>query len=130
MNPNPRPDGAGFSGSGSLTWCACSSALPFLLLRTTRAAGAAAHSPAVGDDSGTRPFAGPHTRFDDPLTPHRWFAYEIFDLAEIKKVGHAFGASVNDVMVAMAAGALRTYLHARRRTTRHVAHRGRAGLGA
>jgi len=85
-------------------------ALPLLVLRTALAARRGHAFTRDRGDSSMRPFAGPHTRFDDPLTPHRWFAYEIFDLAEIKKVSHALGASVNDVVVAMAAGALRTYL--------------------
>ena len=57
-----------------------------------------------------RPFKGPHTRFDEPLTANRELAYETFDLAAVKRVSHAFEASVNDVMLAMAAGALRSYL--------------------
>lgn len=87
-------------------------ALPLLLLRTARAARRGREHARGRSDPATKPFAGPHTRFDEPLTPHRWFAYEIFDLAEIKKVSHAFGAGVNDVLLAMSAGALRTYLHA------------------
>ena len=86
--------------------------LPVLMVRTARAARRGRALNRSRTDSGTRPFAGPHTRFDEPLTPHRWFAYEIFDLTQIKRVGHTFGASVNDVMVAMAAGALRSYLQA------------------
>lgn len=85
-------------------------ALPRLLLRTARAARRARASARGGGASGAKPFAGPHTRFDEPLTPHRWLAYETFDLAQMKRVGHAFGASVNDVLIAMAAGALRAYL--------------------
>lgn len=87
-------------------------ALPLLLLRTARAARRRRAHTRGGSDSGAKPFAGPHTRFDETLTPHRWFAYEIFDLMEIKNVSHAFGASVNDVLLAMTGGALRTYLHA------------------
>ncbi len=88
-------------------------ALPVLVLRTARRGAARPRALARGRGvPGTKPFAGPHTRFDEPLTPHRWFAYETFDLTQIKKVGHAFGASVNDVMIAMAGGALRTYLRA------------------
>jgi WS/DGAT/MGAT family acyltransferase len=87
-------------------------ALPVLLVRTATAARRGRTHARSGNDSGTRPFAGPHTRFDEPLTPHRWLAFETFDLAQIKEVGRAFGASVNDVLLAMAAGALRTYLHA------------------
>jgi WS/DGAT/MGAT family acyltransferase len=86
--------------------------LPFLLFRTARAARRGRAHSRGRSDSATKPFAGPHTRFDEPLTPHRWLAYEIFDLADVKKVSHAFGAGANDVLLAMAAGALRTYLHA------------------
>jgi WS/DGAT/MGAT family acyltransferase len=84
--------------------------LPALLLRTARAARRARIHARSRGDAGVRPFKGPHTRFDEPLTPHRWLAYETFDLAVIKRVSHAFEASVNDVMLAMAAGALRSYL--------------------
>jgi diacylglycerol O-acyltransferase / wax synthase len=84
--------------------------LPGLLLRTARVAGRARAHARMRSHPGVRPFKGPHTRFDEPLTPHRWFAYETFDLAAIKRVSHAFEASVNDVMLAMAAGALRSYL--------------------
>ena len=84
--------------------------LPRLLLRTVLAARSSrAHARSHGDVS-VGPFKGPHTRFDAPLTPDRSFAYETFDLSAVKHVSHAFEASVNDVMLAMAAGALRRYL--------------------
>ena len=85
---------------------------PLLVPHRARGEARSCEHRAAGADPATKPFAGPHTRFDEPLTPHRWFAYETFDLTQIKRVGHAFGASVNDVLLAMAAGALRTYLHA------------------
>ena len=84
--------------------------LPGLLLRTARVARRARAHARSHSDAGVGPFKGPHTRFDEPLTPHRSLAYETFDLAAIKRVSHAFEASVNDVMLAMAAGALRSYL--------------------
>ncbi len=64
----------------------------------------------AGRDAHAKPFAGPHTCFDAPLTPRRAFAYESFDLAAVKAVGRAHGASVTDVLLAMAGGALRRYL--------------------
>ena len=87
--------------------------LPALLLRTARAGRRARTHARSRGHPGVRPFKGPHTRFDEPLTQQRWLAYETFDLAAIKRVSHAFEASVNDVMLAMAAGALRTYLDRR-----------------
>jgi WS/DGAT/MGAT family acyltransferase len=85
-------------------------ALPGLLLHTARVARRARAYARSHSDVGVGPFKGPHTRFDEPLTQHRSLAYETFDLAAIKRVSHAFEASVNDVMLAMAAGALRGYL--------------------
>jgi WS/DGAT/MGAT family acyltransferase len=85
-------------------------ALPRLLLHTARVARRARAHARSHSDVGVGPFKGPHTRFDDPLTPHRSLAYETFDLDAVKRVSHAFEASVNDVMLAMASGALRSYL--------------------
>ncbi len=87
--------------------------LPRLLLRTAGVARRARAHARVRSHPGVGPFKGPHTRFDEPLTSHRWLAYETFDLAAIKRVSHAFEASVNDVLLAMAAGALRSYLDER-----------------
>jgi diacylglycerol O-acyltransferase / wax synthase len=85
-------------------------ALPSLLLRTWRWSRALRTRTRAGESRASKPFAGPHTRFDRPLTPTRLFAYEIFELAEIKEVAKAFDARVTDVVVAMASGALRRYL--------------------
>jgi diacylglycerol O-acyltransferase len=84
--------------------------LPGLLLRTARGARRARRRVRGGATAGAKPFAGPHTRFDAPLTARRRLAYETFDLAELKIVGRAFDATVTDVMLAIAAGALRRYL--------------------
>jgi diacylglycerol O-acyltransferase / wax synthase len=84
--------------------------LPRLLVRTARAVRHARTHARARDQAGVRPFKGPHTRFDEPLTASRALAYETFDLADIKRVSHAFGVSVNDVTLAMASGALRGYL--------------------
>ncbi len=88
-------------------------ALPALLVRTARALKRSRRHMRRQNEVPVKPFAGPHTRFDDALTPNRWLAYETFDLAAIKFVAKTFGAGVNDVVVAMAAGALRNYLMAR-----------------
>ncbi len=63
-----------------------------------------------GREVSAKPFAAPHTCFDEPLTPRRAFAYESFDLATIKAIGRAGDASVTDVLLTMAGGALRRHL--------------------
>ena len=52
----------------------------------------------------------PATPFNKPITPHRRFAFRSVDLATVKAVKNAFGVSVNDVVMAMCAGALRRWL--------------------
>lgn len=112
LESEPAPGWWRLLGLGIVDMMRMLVALPILVLHTARAARRGRAHARGRKGASTKPFAGPHTRFDEPLTPHRWLAYEIFDLAQIKKVGHAFGASVNDVMIAMASGALRTYLQA------------------
>jgi WS/DGAT/MGAT family acyltransferase len=50
------------------------------------------------------------TPFNRPITPHRRFAFRSVDLDAVKMVKNTFGISVNDVVMAMCAGALRRWL--------------------
>jgi len=52
----------------------------------------------------------PATPFNRPITPHRRLALRSVDLDRVKTVKDAFGVSVNDVVMAMCAGALRRWL--------------------
>src|SRR5256885_14340884 len=52
----------------------------------------------------------PATPFNKPITPHRKVAFRSVSLDDVKKVKNAFGVSVNDVVMAMCAGALRRWL--------------------
>jgi diacylglycerol O-acyltransferase / wax synthase len=58
----------------------------------------------------TRPGRAPATPFNRAITPHRRFAFRSVDLGTVKTVKKAFGVSVNDVVMAMCAGALRHWL--------------------
>lgn len=54
------------------------------------------------------------TRFNGPVTPHRVIGAVNYDLAEIRRIKQAVeGATVNDVMLTIVAGALRNYLLAK-----------------
>ena len=57
-----------------------------------------------------RPGRAPATPFNGPITPHRRLALRSVDLDSVKAVKNAFGVSVNDVVMAMCAGALRRWL--------------------
>src|SRR5260221_1827032 len=65
-----------------------------------------------GDGSviATRPGRAPATPFNRAITPHRRFAFRSVDLDTVKAVKKTFGASVNDVVMAICAGALRRWL--------------------
>jgi diacylglycerol O-acyltransferase len=58
----------------------------------------------------TTPGRAPATPFNRPITPHRRLAMRSVDLDTVKAVKNAFGVSVNDVVMAMCAGALRRWL--------------------
>jgi len=55
----------------------------------------------------------PRTSFNDRITPHRRFAFGSISLAEVKDMKKHFGVTVNDVVMAICAGALRRYLEER-----------------
>jgi diacylglycerol O-acyltransferase len=57
--------------------------------------------------------AAPSTPFNIEIGPHRRFAIAQSDLAELKRVKDAHGGTVNDVILAIVAGALGNYLRAR-----------------
>jgi len=56
------------------------------------------------------PGRAPATPFNKPITAHRRVAFRSVDLATVKAVKNTFGVSVNDVVMAMCAGALRRWL--------------------
>jgi diacylglycerol O-acyltransferase / wax synthase len=60
--------------------------------------------------SGGTPFNAPHTPWNAPLTAHRRVAFASVSLDEVKAIKDAFAATVNDVVLATATGALRRYL--------------------
>jgi diacylglycerol O-acyltransferase / wax synthase len=57
-----------------------------------------------------RPSATP---LNKPIGPHRRFDWTATDLAEVKAVRKAFGGSINDVVLATVAGAVRLFLEGR-----------------
>lgn len=62
---------------------------------------------------GAAPFTAPRLSWNGTITPHRKVAFATIALADVKEVKDAFGVTVNDVVLAMVAGALRRYLEAR-----------------
>jgi WS/DGAT/MGAT family acyltransferase len=56
------------------------------------------------------PLTAPRTSFNTTITPHRKVAYARIPLDEVKMIKRTFGTTVNDVVLAVCAGALRRYL--------------------
>jgi len=54
--------------------------------------------------------AAPSTPFNQSITPHRRFAFRSVPLSDIKTLKNAMGVTLNDVVMAICAGALRRYL--------------------
>src|SRR5688572_30760782 len=89
-----------------------------------RALGAAAHPQrslevareaieGVGEVAWAGLNPAPGTPLNVPIGPHRRFAFVRQDLADFKRVKDALGGTVNDVVLAVVAGALRQWLRSR-----------------
>jgi diacylglycerol O-acyltransferase len=62
----------------------------------------------------------PETPLNVPIGPHRRFVAVTSQLEDLKTVKNAFGGTVNDVVLAVVAGALRSFLISRGRRTEGV----------
>ncbi|GGS26285.1 diacylglycerol O-acyltransferase [Actinokineospora fastidiosa] len=65
---------------------------------------------AFAEQAATLPFEAPRSMLNGPITGARRFAAQGWPLERVRAVGEAADATVNDVMLAMCAGALREYL--------------------
>jgi hypothetical protein len=59
------------------------------------------------------PFTAPRTSWNHALSPHRSYAMTTLSLDDAKVVKREFGTTLNDVVMAMCAGSLRSYLDGR-----------------
>ncbi len=59
------------------------------------------------------PMTAPKLTMNGMITPHRKLSFVSVSLSEVKRVKDSLGVKVNDVVLAIATGALRTYLEAR-----------------
>jgi WS/DGAT/MGAT family acyltransferase len=64
-------------------------------------------------DDVTWPFRAPRVSLNRPLTARREVAFASVPMADVRAVSATFGVTVNDVALAMCAGALRSYLQDR-----------------
>ena len=66
-----------------------------------------------GTPSMATPFTAPATPFNRPITPHRRVAFTEVSLADVREVKDRHSTTVNDVVLAVCAGAVRRWLEAR-----------------
>ena len=59
------------------------------------------------------PFSAPNTSINAAITPHRKFAVTQMSLDDVKQVKNTLGGTVNDIVLALCAGALRRYFEAK-----------------
>jgi diacylglycerol O-acyltransferase / wax synthase len=59
------------------------------------------------------PFSAPRTSFNGTITSHRTIALADIDLDDIREIKKATGSTVNDVVLTLCGGALRSYLDER-----------------
>lgn len=84
--------------------------LPGLSARTTVAFSGMVRRRRAGELATPLLFRTPPTPFNRALSPRRSFAMTSFSLGEVRAVGRHFGTTVNDVVLAVCAGALRREL--------------------
>jgi diacylglycerol O-acyltransferase / wax synthase len=59
---------------------------------------------------GNAPFAGPHTRFNQPVTAERTLGQFTLPLEQLRRVGRAHGGTINDVLLAIVDDGVHRYL--------------------
>ena len=100
-----------------------------MLLRTTRSIFGIRRIRQGLTAKAALPLTAPRTSINVAVHARRRVAFAAASLADVKALKNEMGTTVNDVVLAMCAGALRTYLLAGRRAPRHPPRLGGAGLG-
>ena len=87
--------------------------LPQLLWRTFQGVFRLVRRRRAGGDLPPPPFSAPAVSFNRALTPHRRFVFASIPLDDVKEIKNALDATVNDIVLALSAAALRRYLQDR-----------------
>jgi len=87
--------------------------LPPLLRRTAGGVADVRRRRSARAEAGGTPLTAPRLSFNRRLTPERNCAFAHISLAETQEMRRASRSTVNDVVLAVTAGALRRYLHGR-----------------
>jgi diacylglycerol O-acyltransferase / wax synthase len=84
--------------------------IPRTVRYTAEGLGRVRRSPRKLSPELTRPFTPPPTFMNHMITPERRFATATLALADVKETGKRLGVTINDLVLAVSTGALRTLL--------------------
>jgi diacylglycerol O-acyltransferase / wax synthase len=115
-DPDPNPFDlltAGIAGMTKATVAVIAKALSKLAQPERALEDAQVAAEGLGEIAWAALNPAPPSPLNVPIGPHRRFAGIACDLADFKTVKNAFGGTVNDVVLAVVAGALRHWLHSR-----------------
>ena len=111
--PERKPSDVEMVGRALVDWVKRPASIVKLMPGTVMSIGKLANRRGRGAAGMPAPFRAPRTSFNATVTAHRSIAYTDVKLDDIKTIKNAFGVKVNDVVMAVCSGALRTYLTAR-----------------
>jgi diacylglycerol O-acyltransferase len=113
-DPVPAPDEWELVGASAVERVRSLGALPSLAGRTTRSIGRIRRDRRATHTAAGTPLTAPHTVFNGPITAQRSVAFARVPLAQVKQVKNRYDATVNDVLLATCALAMRRYLEDRK----------------
>lgn len=109
-SPDPQPGRGQLVGSAFVDHLRQIGRLPGLIKYTAAGLRRVHRSDRELSPELTRPFTPPPTFMNHMLTAGRRFATATLSLAEVKRTGKHLGVTINDLVLAISAGALRTLL--------------------
>ena len=113
-DPNPAELlSAGASGMAKASMSVTAKAVAALRTPERALADARVKAEGVGEIAWAILNPAPSTPLNVEIGPHRRFASVVSELSDFKAVKNAFGGTVNDVVLTVVAGALRTWLQSR-----------------
>ena len=108
--PDPAPSTRQLMSSAFVDHLRHVARIPATIRYTTQGLGRVRRSSRKLSPELTRPFTPPPTFMNHMLTPERRFATATLAFADVRETGKKLGATINDMVLAMSTGALRTLL--------------------
>ena len=108
--PDPAPTSRQLMASAFVDHLRHIARIPATIRYTAQGVGRVRRSSRKLSPELTMPFTPPPTFMNHRITPERRFATATLALADVKETGKKLGATINDMVLALSSGALRTLL--------------------